>query len=90
MKNSEIRNLRANDDGRVVSMMKTPNGKYHAIFNSIKTKYVSISITKEQFEKYLPYCSDVVEGDEDEKGYTFYFEPKPDNGLPGWVNWLFF
>lgn len=90
MTNSEIRDLRANDDGRVVSMMKTPNGEYRAIFNSMETKYKSISITKEQFEKYLPYCSHVVEGDGHEKGYTFYFEPKPDNGLPGWINWLFF
>lgn len=89
MTNKEVRNLIANDDGRVLAMTKTPNGEYRAIFNSMETKYKSISITKEQFEKYLPYCSKIVVDERDNR-FVHYTEPKPDNGLPDWVTWLFF
>lgn len=88
MKNNETRELRAQDDGRVIVMTKTPTG-YKAIFNDIKTKYKSVPITQEQFEKYLPYCSEIVVDERDNR-FVHYFEPKVDNGLPGWINWLFY
>lgn len=87
MTNNEIRDLRAQDDGRVTIMTKTPTG-YTAVFNDIKKKYKSVPITKEQFEKYLPYCSKIVVDERDNR-FVHYTEPKPDNGLPGWINWLF-
>ena len=73
MTNNEIRDMRANDDGRVLAMIKKPTG-YMGIFNDIKTKYRSVPITEEQFRIFLPYCSMIVIDERDIR-FVHYLEP---------------